>query len=145
MSFTVYNTVLPDPDFGNTENLVVRMHVHRTMTGGIFTYVHKPVGDGPTGPIKHFNYTFSNVTYAKFEELVADLETLIQASGGFLITDHNGDQWVVYLTSIKISATFGNRKLSVVDFTNQGCGAFTQAADADLGTMSLEFEGYFYA
>ena len=43
-----------------------------------------------------------------------------------------------------MSVTFGGRKISAVDFANQSCVAYPTVHYADLGNITLEFEGYDY-
>jgi len=138
MSFIVDSVTLPSPDFGDTSALVVKMNTHRSMSGRLYTYIHKPVG--PDSEIlKKLSYTFSNVTYAIYVTLIAALDALTTT---FTITDQNSVAWTVNILSVQTSITFEGRKVSAVDFSYQECIDYTSASHTDLGTISLSFEGY---
>lgn len=139
MSFTISGVVLRDPNFGDTEALVVKLHTHRTMTGVKHTYVSKPFGDSASIPEKKLKYIFSNITHLKYTELLAVLDAAVNIIS---ITDHEGVDWFVWVLSVQTSFVLEGRKISETDFNNQSCVTYSDYADTELGTITLEFEGY---
>ncbi len=124
MSFTVEGVVLPSPDFGDTNSEQIKMHMHRSMTRVVFTYIKMP------SDIQKLKYTFSNVTYTKYIELKAVLKAY-GATGS--ITDHNGVTWTVDLLAVVTSIVW--------DARGQQCGGNPNRHYNQRGTLSLEFEG----
>ena len=140
MSFTFDGVTLPDPDWGNTQALSVKQHVHRSISGEYFTYVNKPIYDTQyPDEMYKFTYTFSNVTYKKYLELRAVLDAV---TGTVAVTDHEDVPWAVNLLSPITSMVFDARKISAIDFANQECSDYTNVYYAELGTITMELEGF---
>jgi len=140
MSFTFDGIVLPSPDWGNTQALSVKQHTHRSISGEYFTYVNKPIHDTQfPDEMYRFMYTFSNVTYKKYLELRAVLDAVI---GRVTVTDHEDNVWSVDLLSPTTSIVFDTRRISAVDYANQECSDYTNVYYAELGTITMELEGF---
>jgi len=136
MSFTFGGVTLPSPDWGNTQALSVKQHMHRSISGEYFTYVNKP---NLSHTIYTLKYSFSNVTYKKYLELRAVLDAV---TGTVAVTDHESVVWTVNLLSPITSMVFDARRISAVDYANQECSDFTNAYYTELGTITIDLEGW---
>ena len=81
-------TVLPSPEFGDSEALRGIVKILRTMTGELYTYVSKKEG------LKKLTWRFKTS-----KNKAKEVREFIKAYYGDPIqaTDHNGDVWIGYL------------------------------------------------
>jgi len=77
-------TVVPNPDFGDGENLAVEVSTKRAMDGTLFTYVKRKGR-------RRLQWTFS-LTRNKGLEVRAFLQSYYASK--IRVTDHNGRIWV---------------------------------------------------
>jgi len=78
------SSVVPNPDFGDGENLVLEVIVKRAVDGTMFTYVKRKGR-------RKLQWTFS-LTRNKGLELRAFVQAYFASK--ILVTDHNDRQWV---------------------------------------------------
>lgn len=78
------STVVPNPDFGDGENLVLGVNVKHALDGTLFTYVKRKGR-------RKLQWTFS-LTRNKGLELRAFVQSYFASK--ILVTDHNDRRWV---------------------------------------------------
>jgi hypothetical protein len=83
------STVIPNPDFGDGENLAVELNKKHAMDGTLFTYVKRKGR-------RKLSWTFS-LTRNKGLELRAFIQSYFASK--LLVTDHNDRRWVGLLVN----------------------------------------------
>jgi len=132
MSFIFNGVTLPSPDWGNTQALRAKQHVHRSLSGKYFTFVSKPYHQTQyVETLYNLKYTFSNISYNKYLELRASLESV---TGQINITDHESVVWIVSLLSTTTSVVFESQ--------GEACTGHTTRFLNERGTITLELEGW---
>ena len=100
-------TVLPNPEFNDTEALTVEVSTKRTITGAVFTYV------------KTKNARRKLLFRLRLDRLKAlELRAFIQSyyKSDILITDHNGVLWVGKFSSNPFEIESNNRDSIQLEF-----------------------------
>lgn len=103
-------TVLPDPQLGDTQNAQQSISINRAIDGTRYSYVKKP-------GLKKLVYSFV-LSRLKAEELKAFLAAYYRAP--ILLTNHKGEQWVVYFTANPFAFAQKGREQVNIDLEMQG-------------------------
>lgn len=77
------STVMPNPEFGDSEHLVVEVNKKRAMDGTMYTYIKRKGR-------RQLQWTFG-LTRNKGLEVRAFIQSYFASK--VLVTDHNGRQW----------------------------------------------------
>ena len=103
-------TVLPDPQFSDTQNAVQSLNIQRTIDGTRYSYAKKP-------GLKKLVYHFS-LSRMKAEELKAFLGAYYGAK--VLLTNHKGERWSVWFTANPFDFVYKGRETVEMDLEFQG-------------------------
>ena len=103
-------SVLPDPQFSDTQNAQQSISINRTIDGTRYSYVKKP-------GIKKLVYHFS-LSRMKAEELKAFIGSYYRAQ--ILLTNHKGERWVVWFTANPFDFAFKANDTVEIDLEMQG-------------------------
>lgn len=115
-------TLLPNPEFGDGENLAVSVTVKRAMNGTVRTYVKRKDG-------RHkFQWTFV-LTRNKALELRAFIQAYFASK--VKITDHNGRVWIGNLINNPFE----------FDSPRRAAPPIAPMPRGEAQTITLEFEG----
>ena len=115
------STVMPSPDFGDSENLIIEVDKKLAMDGTMFTYVKRKGR-------RKLQWTFS-LTRNKGMEVRAFIYSY--HSSAILITDHNDRKWFGYFTSNPFEFETDKRAAPAIHPMPRGEGQM----------ISIEFEG----
>jgi len=94
-------SILPNPEFSNSENLRVELDIHRAIDGTVRTYVKKKYRQR-----RGLRWTF-RLTRNKAIELREFL--LSYHSSEFLVDDHEGRRWRAYVLNNPVDITMSNK------------------------------------
>jgi len=114
-------SVVPNPDFGDGENLVVEVSMKRAMDSTLFTYVKRKGR-------RRLQWTFS-LTRNKGLEVRAFLQSYF--ADKILVTDHNGRKWV---------GNFVNNSFEF-ETDRRSAPAITPMPRGERQRITVEFEG----
>jgi hypothetical protein len=114
-------TVVPNPDFGDGENLAVEVNVRRALDGTMFTYVKRKGR-------RRLQWTFS-LTRNKGLEVRAFLQSYYASR--ILVTDHNGRKWVGHFVNNPFEFETDRRSAP----------AITPMPRGERQRITIEFEG----
>jgi len=115
-------TLLPDPSWGNGENLTDEIQVKRAMDGTLYTYV-KTKNDR-----RHLQWTF-RLTRNKALELRAFIQAYFAAK--IKVTDHNERVWIGYFINSPFEFDTPGRAAPSIDPMPRG----------ETQEITIEFEG----
>lgn len=115
-------TLLPNPEWGDGENLAVSVAVKRAMDGTVRTYVKRKDGR------RRLRWTF-RMTRNKALELRAFIQSYYASK--IRVTDHNGRGWVGYLVNNPFE----------FDTPRRAAPATSPMPRGEAQTITLEFEG----
>jgi len=127
VSFTLYApsggiTVLPNPEFDNSEALTAQLTHRRSMTGVHYTYVRNP-GEQR----RRFSYEFRDVGHEKLVEV----QEFFKLFGGQVIT-------VIDQDDVSRQLIFADSDVGIV-IEKRGFPSGTTGALHDVGTLTLDF------
>lgn len=114
-------TVVPNPDFGDGENLAVVVNTKRSLDGTMFTYVKRKGR-------RRLQWTFS-LTRNKGLEVRAFLQSYYASK--ILVTDHNGRKWVGHFVNNPFEFETDRRSAP----------AITPMPRGERQRITIEFEG----
>lgn len=114
-------TVMPSPEFGDSENLVAEVSAKRAMDGTLYTYVKRKGR-------RRLQWTFG-LSRNKGLEVRAFIQSYFASK--IMVTDHNGRKWVGY---------FVNNPFEF-DTDRRSAPAIAPMPRGERQRITLEFEG----
>ena len=127
---TIGGVTLPSPDWSDSYALGAKLHLHRMMSGAVYTYVHDTV----EANWRHISYQFSNVSITVYDSLVTYLKA--QAGSTITVVDHASVTWTGYQVTNPVVFTKTHRGV------DQSLGPDALEVDEETGSFTFEFEGY---